>query len=150
MLCVKICIIFNSIQNIIYFTQCYIILLFHTTSCSFLFIHVLAWSLLLSVTQLCPTLCDPMECSTPGFPVHQQLLEFTQVHVHWVMPSSHLILCHPLLLLPLIFSSIRVFSNELVLRIRWLKFQNFSFSIIPSSEYSGLDNEGLKVIFVLD
>ena len=63
-----------------------------------------------SVAQLCLTLCDPMDCSTPGLPVHHQLPEFTQTHIHWsVMPSSHLILCHPLSLLPLIPPSIRVF-----------------------------------------
>ena len=66
-------------------------------------------------------------------------LEFTQTHVHWVvMPSNHLILCHPLLLLPSVFSSIKVFSNESVLCIRWPKYWNFSFSISPSNEYSGL------------
>ena len=66
-----------------------------------------------SVTQLCLSLCDHMNHSTPGLPVHHQLLEFTKTHVHRsVMPSSHLILCHPLLLLPSIFPSIRVFSNE--------------------------------------
>ena len=75
-------------------------------------------------------------CSTPGLPVHHQLLKFTQTHVHWVMPSSHLILCRPLLLLPSIFPSIRVFSNESALSIRWLKYWSFSFS--PSNEHSGL------------
>ena len=91
-----------------------------------------------SVTQSCPTL-RPMGCSTPGLPVHHQLPEFTQTHVHEsVMPSNHLILCRPLLLLLSIFSSIRVFSNELVLRIRWPKYWSFSFSISPSNEYSGL------------
>ena len=81
-----------------------------------------------------------MDCSTPGLPVHCQLLEFTQAHAHWVsvMPSNHLILCYPLLLPPSIFPSIRVFSNELVLRIRWPKYWSFSFSISPSNEYSGL------------
>ena len=65
-----------------------------------------------SVTQLCQTLCDPMNCSTPGLPVHHQLPEFTQTHDHWVDDASnHLILCHPLLLLPSIFPSIRVFSD---------------------------------------
>ena len=66
------------------------------------------------------------------------LLESTQTHVHWMMPSNHLILCRPLLLLPSIFPSIRVFSNESVLRIRWPKYRSFSFSISPSNEYSGL------------
>ena len=70
-----------------------------------------------------------MDCSTPGLPVHHQLLEFTQTHVHWVGDTSnHLILCCPLLLLPSIFPSIRVFSNETALHIRWPKFWSFSFS----------------------
>ena len=92
-----------------------------------------------SVTQSCPTLCDPMDCSMPGFPVHHHLPEFTQTHVHWVYDSiqpSHL---HcPLLLLPSIFSKIRIFSNESALCIRWPKYWSFSFSISPSNEYSGL------------
>ena len=80
-----------------------------------------------------------MHCSTPGLPVHHQLLEFTQTHVFSVgMPSSHLILCRPLLLLPSIFLSIRVFSTESALHIRWPKYWNFSFSISPSSVHSGL------------
>ena len=87
----------------------------------------------------CIRLCDPMDCSTPGFPVHHQLPEFTQTHVtESVMPSNHLILCRPLLLLPSIFPSIRVFSNESVLHIRWPKYWSFSFSISPSNEYSRL------------
>ena len=92
-----------------------------------------------SVVQSCPTLCDPMNCSTPGFPVHHQLPEFAQTHVHEsVMPSNHLVLSRPLLLLPSIFPSIRIFSNESPLCIRWPKYWSFSFSISPSSEYSGL------------
>ena len=92
-----------------------------------------------SVAQSCPTLCDPMDCSTPGFPVHHHLPEFARTHViESVMPSTHLILCHPLLLPPSIFPSIRVFSNESVLHIRWPKYWSFSFSVSPSSEYSGL------------
>ena len=92
-----------------------------------------------SVAQSCPTLCDPMDCNTPGFPVHHQLLELAQTHViESVMPSNHLILCHPLLLPPSIFPSIRVFSNESVLHIRWQKYWSFSFSLSPSNEYSGL------------
>ena len=86
-----------------------------------------------SVTQSCPTLCDPMDCSMLGFPVHHQLPELAQTHVHWVdnaiQPS---ILCRPLLFLPSIFLSIRVFSNESVLPIRWPKYWSFSFSISPS------------------
>ena len=80
-----------------------------------------------------------MDCNMPGLPVYRQLPEFTQTHVHGVgdamQPS---ILCRPLLLLPLIPPSIRVFSNESVLRIRWPKYWSFSFSITPSNEYSGL------------
>jgi len=92
-----------------------------------------------SVTPSSLTLCDPMECSTPGFPVHHQLPELTQTHVHRVRDASnHLIHCCPLLLLPSIFPSIRVFSNESVLQIRWPEYWSFSFSISPSNEYSGL------------
>ena len=91
-----------------------------------------------SVIQSCPTLCDPVNCSTPGLPVHRQLPEFTQTHVHEVMPSSHLILCCPLLLLSPIPPSIRVFSNESVLHMRWPKYWSFSFSIIPFKEIPGL------------
>ena len=80
-----------------------------------------------------------MNHSTPGLPVHHQLLEFTQTHVHRVGDATqHLILCRPLLLLPSIFPSIRVFSNESVLRIRWPKYCSFNFSISPCNEYSGL------------
>ena len=92
-----------------------------------------------SVTQSCPTLCDPMDCSTPAFPVHHQLLEpLKLMSIMSVMPSNHLILCHPLLLPSSVFSSIRVFSNESVLHIRWPKYWSFSFRISLSSEYSGL------------
>ena len=79
-----------------------------------------------------------MNCSTPCLPVHHQLPEFTQTHViKSVMPSSHLILCHPLFLLPPIPPSIRVFSNESTLHMRWPKYCSFSFSIIPSKEHPG-------------
>ena len=81
----------------------------------------------------------PWNCSTPGLPVHHQLLEFTQTQsIESVMPSSHLIFCHPLLLLPPIPPSIKIFSNESTLRIRWPKYWSFSFSIIPSKEIPGL------------
>jgi len=80
-----------------------------------------------------------MDCNTPGFPVHHQLLELAQLmSIESVMSSKHLILCHPLLCLPSIFPSIRVISNESVLCIQWSKFWSFSFSISPSNEYSGL------------
>ena len=92
-----------------------------------------------SAAQSCPTLCDPMDCSMPGLPVHHKLLEFAQNHVHWIGDAiNHLILCCPLLLLPSFFPSIRVFSNESVLHIRWPNYWSFSFSISPSIEYSGL------------
>ena len=77
-----------------------------------------------------------MDCSTPGFPVLHHLPALVQIEL--VMPSNHLILCCPLLLLPSILSSIKVFSNESALRIRWPKYWSFSFSISPSNEYSGL------------
>ena len=106
-----------------------------------------------SVTQSCLTLCDPINRSKPGLPVHQQLPEFTQTHVHEsVMPSNHLILCSPLLLLS-IFPSIRIFSSESVLRIRWPKYWSFSFSVSPSNDYSGwtgcisLQSKGLSRAF---
>ena len=90
-----------------------------------------------SVTQSCLTLCDPMDCSIPGFPIHlftnsRSLLKL--ISIESVMPSNHLIPCHPVLLLPSIFPSIRVFSNKSVLHIRWPKYWSFS----PSNEYSGL------------
>ena len=92
-----------------------------------------------SVAQSCPTLCNPMNCSRPGFPVHHQLPELTQTHVLTsVMPSNHLILCGPLLLLPSIFLSIRVFSKQSVFHIRWPKYWSFSFSISPPNEHPGL------------
>ena len=78
-----------------------------------------------------------MDCSMPGFPVLHYLPEFAQIHVESVIPSTHLILCYPLLLLPSIFPIIRVFSSESVL-IRWPKYWSFSFSISSSNEYSGL------------
>ena len=113
------------------------------------------------VTQSCPTLCDPMDygpsvqfspfaqscltlcnhmnLSTPGLPVHHQLLDFSQtMSIESVMPSSHLILCRPLLLIPPIPPNIRVFSNESTLRMRWPKYWSFSFSISPSNEKPGV------------
>ena len=92
-----------------------------------------------SVGQSCPTLCNPVGCSTPGFPVLHRLPELAQTHVFWVgdaIQPLHPLL--PFLPLPSIFPSIRVFSNEPALRIRWPKYWSSSFSISPSSEYSGL------------
>ena len=88
---------------------------------------------------MCLTRCDPINRSTPGIPVHHQLPgSLKLMSIESVMPSSHLILCHPLLLLPSILPSIRVFSNESTLRMRWPKYWSFSFSIIPSKESQGL------------
>ena len=89
-----------------------------------------------SITQSCPTLWDPMDCSIPGLPVHHQVPEFTQTHVtESVMPPNYLILCRLLFLLLSIIPRIRVFSNESVLHIRWPKYWSFSLSISPSSEH---------------
>ena len=91
------------------------------------------------VAQSCPTLCDPMNRSTPGLPVHHQLPEFTQTHIHRVsdaiQPSHPLSSPSPSAPIP---SSIRVFSNESTLRMRWPKYWSYSFSIIPSTEHPGL------------
>ena len=92
-----------------------------------------------SVMQSCPTLCDPMDWSTPGLPVLHHLPEFAQTHVHWggdAIQSSHPLSSR--LLLPSVFPSIKVFSNESALDIRWQKYWLFSLSISPSNEYSGL------------
>ena len=93
----------------------------------------------ISVTQSCLTLRDPMDCSIPGFPVHHQLLELAKTHVHWgsdaIQPSYPM---SSLLLLPSIFPSLRGFSKESVLRIRWPKYWSFNFSVSPSNEHSEL------------
>ena len=92
-----------------------------------------------SVAQACPTLCDPMNRSMSGLPVHYQLRSLPKLmSIEFVMPSSHLLLCRPLLLLPPIPPSIRVFSNELTLCMRWPKCWSFSLSISPSNEHPGL------------
>ena len=91
------------------------------------------------VAQSCLTLCDPMDCITPGLPVHHNSRSLPKLmSTELVMPSNHLILCHPLLRLPSIFSSIRVFSNESARCLRWPKYWSFSFSISPSNEHPGL------------
>ena len=91
------------------------------------------------VVQPLSRVCNPMDCSTPGFPVLQYFPEFAQImSIESVMPSNHLILYHPLLLLPSVFPSIRVFSNNSALCIRWPKCWSFSFSISPFSVYSVL------------
>ena len=94
--------------------------------------------LLLFSCSVVSTLCDPVDCSIAGFPVLHCLPRFAQTHVHWVVrPSNHLILCRPLLLLPAVFPSVRIFSSESALRIRWPQYWRFSFSINPSNKYSG-------------
>ena len=103
----------------------------------FLFLHIPSVQFS-SFIQSCPTLWDPMNCSTPGLPVHHQLPEFTQLtSIQSAMPSSHLVLCHPFLLPP-IPPSIRVFNSESGLHMRWPKYWTFSFSISPSIEHPGL------------
>ena len=92
-----------------------------------------------SVTQSCLTICDPMKAAwqaSLSFTTSKSLLKLMSIQL--VIPSNHLILCHPLLLLPAILSSTRVFPNESVLRITWPKYWSFSFSLSPSNEYSGL------------
>ena len=116
----------------------------HSVRWSFMWkVFILMWynySQFSPVAQSCPTLCNPMDCSMTGFPGHHQLLEHTQTHFHQVSDAIQLfILCCPLILLPpSTFPSIRVFSNESVLPIRWPKYWSFGFSISPSNEYSGL------------
>ena len=104
-----------------------------------------------SVTQSCPTLCNPMNCSIRGLPVHHQLSESTQIHVHWVgdaiQPSHPLSSPSPAFNFP----SIRVFSNESALRIRWPQYWSFSFNISPSHEHPGLVSfrmDGLDLLAV--
>ena len=98
--------------------------------------QMLIWVQFSSVAQSCPTVWDPMNCSTPGLPIHHQLLEFTQTHVHrfgkailsFVVPFSSCPQCLPA----------SVFSNESTLHMRWPKYWSFSFSISPSNEHPGL------------
>ena len=103
-----------------------------------------------SVAQSCLTLCDPMDCSTLGFTVHQNswcLLRLESIEL--VMTSNNLILCLPLLLPPSVFASIRVFSSESVLHIRCAKYWSFSFSISPFNEYSGLNSLRMEWLDIL-
>ena len=108
------------------------------------------WHQFSSVTQSCPTLCDPTDYSTPGLlsiTNSQSLLKLMSIES--VMPSNHLILCLLLLLPPSVFPSIRVFSSESVLPIRWPTYWSFSFSISPSNEYSGLISSRMNSLDLL-
>ena len=110
---------------------------------SVLIVIVIYSILFSSVTQLCPTLRDPMYCSTPGLSVHHSSWSsFKLMSIKSLMPSNHLILCYPLLLLPPIPPSIRVFPNESTLCMRWPKYWSFSLSISPSKEIPGLISLG--------
>ena len=91
-----------------------------------------------SVSQLCRILCNPMNRSTPGLPVTNSQSSLKLMSIELVMPSNHLILCRPLLLLPPIPPSIRVFSHESTLHMRWPRYWSFSFNISPSNEHPGL------------
>ena len=99
--------------------------------------RTLCWCCCCSVNKSCLTL-QPHVLQHARLPRLSLSPKCAQVHVHWVSDAIYLILCHPLLLLPLVFPTIMVFSNESVLRIRWLKYWSFSFSISPSNEHSGL------------
>ena len=110
-----------------------------TDICQTCYLEIIYWAQFSSVAQLYLTLCNPMNCA------HQASLSITNsqsslklTSIQSVMPSSHLILCRPLLLLPPIPPSIRVFQNESTLGMRWPKYWSFSFSIIPSKEHPGL------------
>ena len=102
-------------------------------------IEYIQFSSVQSLSHVQLTLCSPMDSRTPGLPVHHQLPEFTQTHVHWIgdaiQPSHPLPSPSPP---PSIFPSIKVFLNESVLHIRWPKYWSFSFNTSPSNEYSGL------------
>ena len=112
-----------------------------------------------SVAQSCPTLCNPMDCSTPGLPVHHQLCCLLKLmSIELVMPSNHLVLCCSLVLLPLIFPSIREFSNESTVHIRWPKDRSFSLNISPPkntqdwsplgwTNWISLQSKGLSRVF---
>ena len=115
--------------------------------CYFILCNLVHW--FSSVAQSSPTLCDPVDCSTSGFPAHHHHPELAQTHVHQVgdaiQPSYP---CRLLLLLPSIFPSIRVYFNESVLPIQWQKYWSFSFSASPSSEYSGLISFRIIIIII--
>ena len=103
-----------------------------------------------SVAHSCLTLCYPLDCSTPGLPVHHQIPELIKLmSIESVMPSNHLILCHPLLLLPSVFPSIRVFSNESFLCIRWPKYWVSSSALVLSTNIQDWFPLGLTTLVSL-
>ena len=102
-----------------------------------------------SVAKSCPSVRNPMDCSIPGFPITNSWSLLKLMSIESVMPSNHLILCRPLLLLSSIFPRVRVFFNESALHIRWPEYWSFTFSISPSSEYSGLISSGLTGLISL-
>ena len=103
-----------------------------------------------SITQSCPTLCDPMNHSTPGpLSITNSQSPPKPMSIESVMPSNHLILCHPLLFLPSIFPRFRVFSNESALHIRWSKYWSFNFNISPSNENPGLISSRMDCLDLL-
>ena len=107
--------------------------------CHFCDLHQFSSVQFSSVTESCLTVCDPMNHSTPGLlSITNSQSSLRLMSIELVMPSSHLILCHPLLLLPSIPPSISVFSNESALHMRWPKYWSFSFSISPSKKHRGL------------
>ena len=109
--------------------------------------------MLLVVVQSLSPLCDPMDCSMPGFLCPPRTISwslFKLKSIELVMPSNHLILCQPLLLQPSIFPSIRVFPSESVLQIKWPKYWSFSFTISPSNDYSGLISFRMNCLNLLE
>ena len=127
----------------------------YTNTQKYMYVCICIYILFSSVSQLCPTPCDLMDCSMPGLlSVTNSWSLLKLMFIESVMPSNHLILCCPLLLLPSSFPSIRVFSSESVLHMRWPKYWSFSFSISPSNEYSlgwtgliSLQSKGLSRVF---
>ena len=127
----------------------------YTNTQKYMYVCICIYILFSSVSQLCPTPCDLMDCSMPGLlSVTNSWSLLKLMSIESVMPSNHLILCCPLLLLPSSFPSIRVFSSESVLHMRWPKYWSFSFSISPSNEYSlgwtgliSLQSKGLSRVF---
>ena len=130
---------FELVNMIVFSTMCFMPMKFILLALYIIICLSFLCAQFSSVAQSCLILCDPIDCSMPVLPVHHQLPESTQTHVNWV--SDAIQTSHPLsslLLLPSVFPSIRVFSNESALHIRWPKYWSFSFSISPFNEHLGL------------